>query len=62
MGYSRIRARTSLSSCGSVSPRSMQGFFAHKKASPPRTLQQAYAQGPMVVLGGGAFLMSKLPL
>ena len=33
-----------------------QGYLAHKKQPPPRTLQQAYAQRPMVVLGeGGAF-------
>ena len=36
-------------------PEKLQGYLAH---SPPlRTLQQAYAQGPMVVpLGGGSFL------
>ncbi|KAJ1480153.1 hypothetical protein T484DRAFT_1901603 [Baffinella frigidus] len=32
----------------------VQGYLAHKKAPPPRTLQQAYALGPMVVLGGEA--------
>ena len=28
----------------------------------PRTLRQAYAQGPMMVLGGGRFLVSEVPL
>ena len=32
----------------------VQGNLAHKKVPPPRTLQQAYAQGPAVVLGGEA--------
>ena len=32
----------------------MQGNLARKKQRPPTTLQQEYAQGPMVVLGGGA--------
>jgi len=36
-----------------------QGYLAHKKQRPPRTLQQAYTLGPMVVLGGWAFLMSE---
>ena len=27
---------------------------------PPRTLQEAYAQGPVVALGGGLSLMSKV--
>ena len=31
----------------------VQGYLAHKKRPPPRTLQKAYAQGPTVVLGGG---------
>ena len=30
------------------------GYLAHKKTPPPRTLQQAYAYGPMMVVGGGA--------
>jgi hypothetical protein len=32
----------------------LQGYLAHKKQHPPRTLQEDYAEGPMVVLGGGA--------
>jgi len=32
----------------------MQGYLAHKKQRPSRTLQQEYAVGPMVVLWGGA--------
>ena len=28
-----------------------QGYLAHKKQRPPRTLKQDYAWGPMVVLG-----------
>ena len=39
-----------------------QGYLAHKNPLPPRTLLYAYAKGPMVVLGGGHFLMSELPL
>ena len=40
----------------------LQGYLAHKKLHPARTIQQAYASGPMVVLGGWAFLMSEVPL
>ena len=32
----------------------IQGCLAHKKHPPPRTLQEDYTQGVMVVLGGGA--------
>ena len=32
-----------------------QGYLAHKKHPPPRTLQKGYTGGPMVVLGGNAF-------
>ena len=32
----------------------LQGYLAHERYPPPRTLQQDYAQGPLVVLGGGA--------
>ena len=35
-------------------PWDIQGYLAHKKQPPLRTLQQDYAQGPMVVLGGVA--------
>jgi len=31
----------------------IQGYLAHKKQRPPRTLPYEYTQGPMVVLGGG---------
>ena len=31
----------------------MQGYLAHKKQRPARTLQKENAQGPMVVVGGG---------
>jgi len=36
---------------------SLQGYLAHKKQPPFRTIQQAYAYGPMVVLGveGGSY-------
>ena len=34
--------------------RLLQGYLAHKKLPPTRILQQAYDQGPTVVLGGGA--------
>ena len=43
-------------------PQRVQGYLAHKKLPPPRTLPQAYAQGPRVVLGGGLFLMSEVAL
>jgi len=33
----------------------VQGYLAHKKPHPPRTLQQDYAYGPTAVLGVGAF-------
>ena len=36
---------------------SLQGYLAHKKAPPPRTLQD-----PMVVVGGGRFLKTEIPL
>ena len=45
-----------------ASPWSIQGHLAYKKPHHPRTLQSAYAQGPVVVLGGGHFLMSEVPL
>jgi len=32
----------------------LQGYLAHKKQRPPRTLQQQYAWGSMAALGGGA--------
>ena len=40
----------------------LQGCLAHKKQRPPRTLQWDNAQGPTVVLRGGLFLMSEVPL
>ena len=39
-------------------PAFLQGYFDHKKQPLPRTL---CAQGPMVVLGGGRFLMGEVP-
>ena len=36
--------------------RLLQGYLAHKKQRPPKTLQQDYDQGPMEALwGGGVF-------
>ena len=35
--------------------RETQGYLAYEKPPPPKTLQQDHAQGPMGVLGGGAF-------
>jgi hypothetical protein len=32
----------------------VQGYLAHKKQRPPRTLPKAYAQGPRAVPGGVA--------
>ena len=40
----------------------IQGYLAHKNHPPPRTLQKDYTQGHMVVLGGGLFFISELPL
>ena len=40
----------------------VQGYLAHKKPPPRRTLQYAYAYGLLVVLGGWRFLMSEIPL
>jgi len=31
----------------------VQGYLANKEHPPPRTLQQDYTWGPLVVLGGG---------
>ena len=59
--YSKVKARSA--------PRmalwhihAVQGYLAHKKQRPPRTLQQDYAQHLTVVLGGGRFLMSEVHL
>ena len=38
----------------------LHGYLAQKKQGPPRTLQQAYASSPVVVLGGWAFCMSEV--
>jgi len=40
----------------------LQGYLAHKKLPRPRTLQQAQAWGPPVLLRGGQLLMSEVPL
>ena len=40
----------------------MQGYLAHKKPPPPRTLPQAYAWGPTAALRGARFLISEVPL
>ena len=44
-----------LSSALLMVPRALQEYLTDKKTHPPRTLQQAYAYGLMVVLGGGSF-------
>ena len=31
----------------------LEGYLAYKKLQDPRTIQQAYAKGPLVVLGEG---------
>ena len=36
--------------------RRLQGYLAHETPRPLGTLQQDYALGPTVVLGGGGFL------
>ena len=40
----------------------VQEYLVHKTPPPRRTLQLGYAQDPGVVLGGGRFLMSEVPL
>ena len=40
----------------------VQGYLAHKKRQPPRTLQYDYAYGRTVVLVGLLFLLSEVPL
>jgi len=35
-------------------PVALEGYLAHEKPRPLRTLQWDYAQGPMVALRGGA--------
>ena len=40
----------------------LQGYLAKKKTPRPRNLQEGYAYGPMVILGGGRFLMSEVSL
>ena len=41
-------------------PGELHGYLAHKKQFPPRTLQWAYDQGPMVLLVG-AVLCARYP-
>ena len=36
---------------------SAQGYLVRKKPPPPRTLQKASAQGPMVVLGADHYVL-----
>ena len=40
----------------------LQGYLAHKKTASPYDPRVAYAQGHMVLLGAGRFLMSEVPL
>ena len=40
-------------------PQEREGYLAHKKQRPPRTLQQQYAYGPMATLGGGAVVCER---
>ena len=40
-----------------ASPGGVQGYLADKKPPLPRTLQQDYVQGSMVVLGGGGVFL-----
>ena len=53
-----IEARTWLAvcvaNCSTVVHVPVQGYLAHKRPPPPRTLEKASALGPSVVLGGGA--------
>jgi len=53
---------------GCFKERILQGYLAHEKDAPRRTLlllleySRDYAQGPMVALGGGHFFMSEVLL
>ena len=38
---------------GESAHQTLQGYLAHDGQRPPRTLQEEYAQSPMVFLGGG---------
>ena len=38
--------------CPAVGIWALQGYLAHEKQRPPRTLQKDSASGPMAVLGG----------
>jgi len=40
----------------------LQGYLTHRKTLAPGPLLYPNAQGPMMVLGGGYFFMSKVPL
>ena len=42
--------------------RVLQGYLAHKKHPPPRTLQKDYARVIWWSWGGGLFLMNEVPL
>ena len=48
--------------CGEYEAASIQGYLAHEKHNPRGTIQQAYAWGPMMILGGWVFHMSKVHL
>ena len=60
MGEVALYRTTSTSNCewsDSQNPRDVQGYLAHEKHPPRRTIQQDHASGPMKVLeGGGGFL------
>jgi len=53
---------TRFSSCTTHGEKPLQGYLAHKKPSPSRTLLKTHAYGPAVVLRGRRFLMSEVPL
>ena len=46
--------RTPVAPTQHLSGPGVKGYLAHKKPPPRRTLQQDYAQGLVVALGGGA--------
>ena len=43
--------------CLGLSVLLLQGYLAHEKETLPRTLQQDYAYGATVVLGGGCYFL-----
>jgi hypothetical protein len=57
LGFEHRHTHIALWPCGRAPDErsiTLQGYLAHKKVQPPRTLEKAYAYGPVPILGGGA--------